>query len=187
MFSRPVLIARDLLSSRICLPGQRHEGCIYLSQVKYCGGYSGDEPPLTIPNREVKLTSADGTAPPGGRVGRCRFSEARSKKFDRASLVRGCALPPREGERRVRGVRCGYRSKVGTGTHGNRAFSQVPCMFLDRYPRSGERTSAGVAFWTPGQELFVGGRKESPRPRQQQNSLIFLQTQGFSRKPLLFQ
>ena len=53
------------------------QNSIYLSQVKYCGGYSGDEPPLTIPNREVKLTSADGTAPPGGRVGRCRFSEPR--------------------------------------------------------------------------------------------------------------
>ena len=50
---------------------------MYLSQVTYCGGYSGDEPPLPIPNREVKLTSADGTAPPGGRVGRCRFSEPR--------------------------------------------------------------------------------------------------------------
>ena len=46
----------------------------YLSQVKYCGGYSGEDPPLPIPNREVKLTSADGTAPPGGRVGSCRFS-----------------------------------------------------------------------------------------------------------------
>ena len=40
----------------------------------YCGGYSGEVPPLPIPNREVKLTSADGTAPPGGRVGSCRFS-----------------------------------------------------------------------------------------------------------------
>ena len=53
------------------------QNSVYLSQVIYCGGYSGDEPPLTIPNREVKLTSADGTAPPGGRVGRCRFSEPR--------------------------------------------------------------------------------------------------------------
>ena len=26
------------------------------------GGYSGGEPPLTIPNREVKPSSADGTA-----------------------------------------------------------------------------------------------------------------------------
>ena len=53
---------------------------MYLSQVTYCGGYSGVEPPLPIPNREVKRTSADGTAPPGGRVGRCRFSEAPSPK-----------------------------------------------------------------------------------------------------------
>ena len=37
----------------------------------YCGGYSGEDPPLPIPNREVKLTIADGTAPPGGRVGSC--------------------------------------------------------------------------------------------------------------------
>ena len=78
VFSRPVLIARDLLSSQTEMPGigpRRAEH--YLSQVTYCGGYSGDEPPLPIPNREVKLTSADGTAPPGGRVGRCRFSEPR--------------------------------------------------------------------------------------------------------------
>ena len=26
------------------------------------GGYSGEVPPLPIPNREVKLTNADGTA-----------------------------------------------------------------------------------------------------------------------------
>ena len=50
----------------------------YLSQVTYCGGYSGEDPPLPIPNREVKLTSADGTAPPGGRVGSCRFSNGSS-------------------------------------------------------------------------------------------------------------
>ena len=41
--------------------------------MKYCGGYSGEDPPLPIPNREVKLTIADGTAPPGGRVGSCHF------------------------------------------------------------------------------------------------------------------
>ena len=44
--------------------------CLF-SQVIYCRGYSGEEPPLPIPNREVKLTIADGTAPPGGRVGSC--------------------------------------------------------------------------------------------------------------------
>ena len=47
-----------------------------LSQVTYCGGYSGEDPPLPIPNREVKLTGADGSAPPGVRVGSCRFSES---------------------------------------------------------------------------------------------------------------
>ena len=41
--------------------------------VIYCGGYSAGAPPLPIPNREVKPGHADGTAPPGGRVGRCRF------------------------------------------------------------------------------------------------------------------
>ena len=46
------------------------------SQVIYCRGYSGEEPPLPIPNREVKLTIADGTAPPGGRVGSCGSSKA---------------------------------------------------------------------------------------------------------------
>ena len=45
----------------------------YLFSETYCGGYSGEDPPLPIPNREVKLTSADGTAPPGGRVGSCHF------------------------------------------------------------------------------------------------------------------
>ena len=90
MFSRPVLIARNLLSKPVsCFED--------LSQVTYCGGYSGVEPPLSIPNREVKRTSADGTAPPGGRVGRCRFSEARSRQLDRASFF---VSPPRAPLRR---------------------------------------------------------------------------------------
>ena len=45
--------------------------------VTYCGGYSAGAPPLPIPNREVKPGRADGTAPPGGRVGRCRFCKRR--------------------------------------------------------------------------------------------------------------
>ena len=44
---------------------------VIFSQDIYCGGYSGEDPPLPIPNREVKLAIADGTAPPGGRVGSC--------------------------------------------------------------------------------------------------------------------
>ncbi len=39
----------------------------YLLQPK--GGYSGGDPPLPIPNREVKPTNADGTAINCGRVG----------------------------------------------------------------------------------------------------------------------
>ena len=41
--------------------------------LKYLGGYSEEDPPLPIPNRAVKLLSADGTARKGGRVGRRLF------------------------------------------------------------------------------------------------------------------
>ena len=54
-----------------------------ISQEIYCGGYSGEDPPLPIPNREVKLTSADGTAPPGGRVGSRRSSRTRPTEVGR--------------------------------------------------------------------------------------------------------
>ena len=39
------------------------------------GGNSDGDPPLPIPNREVKPVSADGTAIPSGRVGDCQFQE----------------------------------------------------------------------------------------------------------------
>ena len=55
-----------------------------LSQVAYRGGYSGGVPPLPIPNREVKPARADGTAPPGGRVGRRRPSGSPSEKQETA-------------------------------------------------------------------------------------------------------
>ena len=42
------------------------------SQLKIYGGYCEEVPPLTIPNREVKLLSADGTGT-AGRVGRRHF------------------------------------------------------------------------------------------------------------------
>ena len=50
------------------------------SQVIYCRGYSGEEPPLPIPNREVKLTRDDGTDLPVGRVIRRGFSRSLSQK-----------------------------------------------------------------------------------------------------------
>lgn len=45
----------------------------------YSGGYSVRVPPLPIPNREVKLTHADGTAYLGGRVGSRLF---KGRSFD---------------------------------------------------------------------------------------------------------
>ena len=57
------------------------------SQVTYYGGYSGEDPPLTIPNREVKLTIADGTDPPVGRVGSRRFRDPRTPMEFRGSFV----------------------------------------------------------------------------------------------------
>ena len=60
-----------------------------LSQVTYCGGYSGGVPPLPIPNREVKPAIADGTAPPGGRVGSCRSSDPRTNDVGPGIFVYG--------------------------------------------------------------------------------------------------
>ena len=48
----------------------------------YHGGYCGEVPPLPIPNREVKLTCADGTAMQCGRVG-SRLLLSRASDFER--------------------------------------------------------------------------------------------------------
>ena len=61
------------------------EGSVLSSNI--CRGYSGEEPPLPIPNREVKLTIADGTDPPVGRVGSCGFLEAPIEFSTGASFV----------------------------------------------------------------------------------------------------
>ena len=79
--SRPVLIARETFSKRKIMPIEAKSiGCFLeiFSQVTYCRGYSTEEPPLPIPNREVKLSRADGTDLPVGRVSRCGFLEAPS-------------------------------------------------------------------------------------------------------------
>ena len=46
------------------------------------GGYCGEVPPLPIPNREVQLTCADGTAMQCGRVG-SRLLLSRASDFER--------------------------------------------------------------------------------------------------------
>ena len=43
--------------------------CVQIRLNPLSGGYCGEVPPLPIPNREVKLTCADGTAMQCGRVG----------------------------------------------------------------------------------------------------------------------
>ena len=68
----------------------------------YCGGYSGEDPPLPIPNREVKLTSADGTATPSGRVGSRRFSETLSERKFRQGLFRYAGYYPSASPCRLR-------------------------------------------------------------------------------------
>ena len=58
-------IARAAHRERISRP----HGSGIMEQRVLLGGYSSEVPPLPIPNREVKLTNADGTAYLGGRVG----------------------------------------------------------------------------------------------------------------------
>ena len=73
-----------------------HKIRVIFSQDIYCGGYSGEDPPLPIPNREVKLAIADGTAPPGGRVGSCHFLLETFEviRLRRSFFVRGSESTP---------------------------------------------------------------------------------------------
>ena len=85
------------------------------------GGYSSEVPPLPIPNREVKLTHADGTAFCGGRVGSRLFkpNPIRVRLFcvymcvlfavgsEMRFIIRVAACGDRENERmRIAGLRC---------------------------------------------------------------------------------
>ena len=87
VFSRPVLIARNLSGKPDFKPRD-------LSQEIYCGGYISVDPPLPIPNREVKHTGADGSAIPSVRVGSCRFSRPSSRQDSGVSLFFIGARPP---------------------------------------------------------------------------------------------
>ena len=89
VFSRPVLIARNLSGKPDFKPRD-------LSQEIYCGGYISVDPPLPIPNREVKHTGADGSAIPSVRVGSCRFSRPSSRQDPRVSLFFIGARPPQD-------------------------------------------------------------------------------------------
>ena len=54
--------------------------CVQIRHTPLSGGYCGEVPPLPIPNREVKLTCADGTALPCGRVGSRQFLKETTRK-----------------------------------------------------------------------------------------------------------
>ena len=56
--------------------------CVQIRHNPLSGGYCGEVPPLPIPNREVKLTCADGTAMQCGRVG-SRLLLSRASDFER--------------------------------------------------------------------------------------------------------
>ena len=53
----------------VVLYNQIQFACVQIRHTLLSGGYCGEVPPLPIPNREVKLTCADGTAMQSGRVG----------------------------------------------------------------------------------------------------------------------
>ena len=56
--------------------------CVQIRHNPLLGGYCGEVPPLPIPNREVKLTCADGTSMQCGRVG-SRLLLSRASDFER--------------------------------------------------------------------------------------------------------
>ena len=56
--------------------------CVQIRHTPLSGGYCGEVPPLPIPNREVKLTCADGTAMQCGREG-SRLLLSRASDFER--------------------------------------------------------------------------------------------------------
>ena len=61
---------------------QMQFACVQIRHTPLSGGYCGEVPPLPIPNREVKLTCADGTAMQCGRVG-SRLLLLRASDFER--------------------------------------------------------------------------------------------------------
>ena len=75
-FFRKVHSFNCIFSSLCCC------ACVQIRHTPLSGGYCGEVPPLPIPNREVKLTCADGTAMQCGRVG-SRLLLSRASDFER--------------------------------------------------------------------------------------------------------
>ena len=75
-FFRKVHSFNCIFSSLSCF------ACVQIRHNSLSGGYCGEVPPLTIPNREVKLTCADGTTMQCGRVV-SRLLLSRASDFER--------------------------------------------------------------------------------------------------------
>ena len=91
-FFRKVHSFNCIFSSLSCF------ACVQIRHTPLSGGYCGEVPPLPIPNREVKLTCADGTAMQCGRVG-SRLLSSRASDFERflrlfcfLSLILSCII-----------------------------------------------------------------------------------------------
>ena len=81
-FFRKVHSFNCIFSSLCCF------ACVQIRHTPLSGGYCGEVPPLPIPNREDKLTCADGTAMQCGRVGsRLLLSRASITKVVGAFLL----------------------------------------------------------------------------------------------------
>src|SRR5690606_3291171 len=97
-------------------------------------------PPLSIPNREVKPVSADGTATPGGRVGR-RLPRGPSLKSGGPFLLYGVTVK-KNSQRIELGnfyilTGCGLDSfKPGAGLHRPSGEGSIPP--LEKYPNDGQ-------------------------------------------------
>ena len=120
-----------------CEPSE-YQACI--SQAIYCRGYSGEDPPLPIPNREVKLTIADGTDPPVGRVGSRGSSKPRASRDARGFF---CCWPLQQ---------CGCRFASPPPSQARAHF---------RF-RTRARTAAATGFLRPFGQLLLRCRRGFP-------------------------
>ena len=134
--------------------GSNRDSRVIFSQDIYCGGYSGEDPPLPIPNREVKLAIADGTAPPGGRVGSCHFllETFRVMRLRRSFFLLAAACPPPPGfvpapSRGISALRAGRFA-----TLNNRPLAADPLCIsvLQKARAAGGEHELCVSRWTAG-------------------------------------
>ena len=140
--------------------------------VTYCGGYSREVPPLPIPNREVKLTGADGTAPPGGRVGSCRSLRVPRSKHSAGEPFLYTPPLTRTAEYRHRGPPAAYRMPRRAGD-GNDAQGR---------PDRNRRLRAGCHRRCPVPPVPRNGPEEQGRQGIRQGrreNLVYLKQKNY--------